>query len=357
MEIYDIVSLVAIIASLRKRSSFILDTYFGGYVGPTGDEEIAFDIEEDVLGVAPFVSPYVEGKPVRERGFQTKKFAPAYVKPKMPLDPRKPLRRQFGEQLTGNLTPAQREEARVAIGFNDLLSISYRRLELMGAQAITTGKLIVTGEGYDTVELDFGRKPEFTQILAGAARWGEANVSPIEDLEDWIQEVAEESGVQPDKITMTRDAFRLFRDDPLFEKMIDIESRGTTASLDPALAKDVQQGVLVGTLGADGPEIWVYNSIYKDEQGVIQRVLPDYCVILGSSAPEANQTRHFGTVIDPELGYSSEALTDPETGAIMEFAPKTWVTKDPAQRFLMVQSAPLMALTRPNATMCKIIRS
>lgn len=357
MDIYSTTSLVAIIRSLRVRSSFLLDTYFGGYFPPDGNEGITFDVEDDVLGVAPFCSPFVAGKPVRERGFTTKEFKPAYVKPHMALDPRRPIRRQMGEQIAGNLSAAEREEARVAMGFNDLMTISYRRLELMAAEVMTTGKLVVSGEGYDTpVELDFGRKATHTKALLTTARWGEDGVSPVTDVEDWVQEVAEESGVQPDKITMTRDGFRLYRADPLFEKMIDTTQRGSTASVDIALAKDAQKGVLVGTIGAGGPELWVHNAVYKDAAGDLQRMLPDFSVVIGSSHPEANQSRHFGTVIDPELGYESEQLIDPETGTMIEFAPKTWTTPNPGKRWLMVQSAPLVALTRPNATMYVKVR-
>ena len=58
------------------------------------------------------------------------------------------------------------------------------------------------------------------------------------------------------------------------------------------------------------------------------------------AGPAMGGTRAFAQIIDPDFNY-----------ATMPFAPKTWTQKDPAQRFLMMQSAPLVIPSRVNAAM------
>jgi Phage major capsid protein E len=354
LTVYSTASMIGIVASLRRRSSFILDMFFGQYVGPTGQREIFFDIENDVLGVAPFASPLKEGRVVAEAGYQTKSFTPAYVKPKMPLDPFGPISRSMGEPLLGNLSPAQREAARVAKGFNDLMGLCYRRLELMAVEAITTGTNVVTGDGFPSVVVNYGRAAGHTKTLGSTVEWGDAGVSPVSDLDDWMMEIATATGVQPDIVVMDAKSWKLYEADPLFEKRRDttlatLPGSGTAA--DPGLSTGVEGGILKATLGGGRIRIYVYNQVYKNAAGTVVNMIDDFRVLIGTSDPRCQGTRHFGTIVDPGLGYESNALTDPDTGAIIEFAPKTWVTDDPAQRFLMVQCAPLTALTRPNATM------
>ncbi|EMM8062991.1 TPA: major capsid protein, partial [Morganella morganii subsp. morganii] len=37
------------------------------------------------------------------------------------------------------------------------------------------------------------------------------------------------------------------------------------------------------------------------------------------------------------------------------YAPKSWLQHDPAQRFIMVQSAPLVIPSRVNASLCAVV--
>ena len=50
--------------------------------------------------LAPFVSPLVAGKAERSRGYSTRSFTPAYVKPKHVVEPSKAMKRRAGERLT-----------------------------------------------------------------------------------------------------------------------------------------------------------------------------------------------------------------------------------------------------------------
>lgn len=351
IEVYTTASMIAQVASLRRRSSFILDTFFQGYVGPTGQEEIFFDVENDSLGVTPFVSPLVPAPLAKEKAFQTKSFTPAYLKELKALDPRRPLRRMFGEPMLGALDPAARASAIMALELNDLMGRMWRRLELMAIDALDTGKNTITGEGYDAKIVDYGRSAGQTATLGSSVEWGDAGVSPVDDLDDWLLTVATATGVAPDIVVMDKLAWKLYEADPKYEKRRDntmqVLNGGTRGDTG---VREVEGGVLKAVID-NKVRIYVYNQQYKNAAGSIVNMVPDYTVWIGNSDPRCQGTRYFGTVVDADVDYTSTDLLDPETGAILDFAPKTWTEKNPGQRMLLLQSSPLTALTRPNATM------
>jgi hypothetical protein len=55
-------------------------------------------------------------------------------------------------------------------------------------------------------------------------------------------------------------------------------------------------------------------------------------------------TRAFGAILDPAFNYGP-----------MSYAPKTWIQEDPAQRFLLLQSSPLVIPSRVNAALCAMV--
>lgn len=362
VSVYNTTALIGIVQSLAgvNRSNFILDTFFGQVVPPTGTAEIMFDVEEDDMGIAPFVSPVREGKILQDQGYSVKYFTPAYVKEKLPLNPFKVLKRMLGEKPLGAMSPKQREEAAVAKGFDRLFARQYRRLELMGIDALIDGQCTITGEGYPTVNVNYGRDNSLTKSLTSTAQWGESGVSPVDDVDDWLQLASDLSGIDMDTVVMDAKAWKLYEKDAKLK-----ERRDTTLAVLPGSETKVSPGGRTAIKGAklkctlDGGDvkIYTYQQKYKHpDTGVRTNMIPDHSVIIGSSHPMAQGTRYFGTILDPELGYESSQLVDPETGQAMEFAPKTWTVPDPAQRILMLQSAPLPVLSRPNATFYALVR-
>jgi len=88
--------------------------------------------------------------------------------------------------------------------------------------------------------------------------------------------------------------------------------------------------------------LWLYNDWYVDDNNVEQPMLPDGTVIM--TGPDLDGTRAFGQIIDPAFNYAS-----------LPFAPKTWLKDDPAQRFLMMQSAPIIIPSRVNAALAATV--
>jgi hypothetical protein len=88
---------------------------------------------------------------------------------------RTPTSRSSGSPASrsgGRLTPQQRLDAYLATELDDQVNMVTRRLEVMASEALRTAKVTVTGEGYGTVVVDFGRDPALTPAaLAGTDKW------------------------------------------------------------------------------------------------------------------------------------------------------------------------------------------
>ena len=67
--------------------------------------------------------------------------------------------------------------------------------EVMAAEILRTGQVVVSGDGYPSTTVNFGRDAALTKALTGSATWETAAVNPIEDLEDWADLVQTKSGM------------------------------------------------------------------------------------------------------------------------------------------------------------------
>ncbi|MDE2472337.1 MAG: major capsid protein, partial [Bradyrhizobium sp.] len=182
--IYDTNTLIQVVPNLKRAQTFLLDTFFENIV-MADSEYVSIDVDVGVRRMAPFVSPLVEGKLVEQRRIQTNTFKPAYIKDKRAPDLRKPVRRMIGERIGGELTGAEREMANLEFEMTDQIDVLTRRMEWMAAQAMLTGTVTISGEGFPTSLVDFGRDPSLTVALTAttgsAAMWGSVTGSDGRD--------------------------------------------------------------------------------------------------------------------------------------------------------------------------------
>lgn len=341
MDFYTTTALRGILAATIAPKLFLLETFFGNVIDAQ-EEEIAFDVIDGKRRISPFVSPLVPGQIVESPTGKVNRFKPAYVKDKRPIDPRRPLKRRAGESIGGtpNLTPSQREAAILADEIQDMNDMYHRRLEVMAADALDDGVVVVDGPGFPAVQVDYGRAAGQTVQLAGGARWGEAGVSPVATIQAHRRLVLK-SGFAVTDVVMTPDSFDLFAADPLFDKLLNTNYRGGESEME-LLANVAEGGELQGRLGKAGPNIWIYSQQYIDPaDGVEKDILPAHTVLMGSRDPKAQGARAFGAILDPDAEYGV---------ARDNLFVKSWTEKDPGQRLIMGQGAPLTVLTRPNTT-------
>ena len=329
---YDTDTLLTVVAGLAPFEAFLIKLFFPNLV--TFDtSSISFDLVAEDMRLAPFVSPLVAGKVIKDKGGNLKSFKPAYLKPKSVVDPERVMMRRPGEALGGRLSAAARRNAIIADILQEHRKKIVRRLEFMAAQVLLTGKVVVTGEDYPTVEVDFGRAAGNTAALIGGARWGEATAQPLDDIEAWAA-IAE---APITTLVMDRLAYRNFVKNDEVKKLLD-GRRNSRSEME--VGPDAGRLYSYkGTLGSD-IEVWVYSGYYRDEDGNKIHFLPDNTVIAGSAALDGVQA-----FLDPEAGYQA-----------MEMFPKNWISDDPAAEFVMCQSAPLMIPRRVNAVVTATVR-
>jgi len=333
MNIYDTTTLMAVQRNIKPVSNYWLALLFP-MVQTFDTEHIDFDKVEGGRRLAPFVAPTSQGKIMTEQGYTTNRFTPAYVKPKHVVNPNKQFKRLAGEDIGGTLSTAQRLNAAVGENMRMEKEMINRRLEVMASEAVLKGTATVSGDNYPTTVVDFGRDAGQTVTLAVGSKWGEAGVSIVDDVEDWVNQTQELSGFAPDRLTVTPSVWKIMSKDAEVKALLDTKMAGQTASLDLA----VGNGMPVQYKGRLGAilEVWVYNELYENYQGVTVPVMEAGTIALTSSGVQG--VRCFG------------AIQDAASMQAVEMFPKMWLQQDPSVVYTMTQSAPLMVPTNPNAT-------
>ena len=345
--IFDTNALIGVVPNLKRPQKFLLDRFFPNIV-ISDTEFVSIDIDVGKRRMAPFVSPLVEGKLVEQRRYQTNTFKPAYIKDKRAPDLRKPVRRMIGERIGGEFKGAEREQANLAAEMTDQIDMIDRRMEWMAAQALVGGTVTITGDGFPTVLVDFGRAASLSVALTGAAAWDTAfaavtangiYTAPSTDIEQWSNVMLKESGGVATDLVFTTTSWRYFLADSTVAKGIYYPRSGDGNKVN--FGAEITRGAIYkGRWGQY--DLWIYNDWYVDDNNVEQPMLVDGTVIM--SGADLMGTRAFGQILDPAFNYEG-----------LPYAPKTWVENDPAQRFILMQSSPIVIPSRVNASLCATV--
>lgn len=336
LELFQTVELLEVIENIPEVPQYFLNTFFPRTY-TSQSEYIDFDLLDKGRRLAPFVAPNVQGQPMLQRGFSTRRLKPAYVKPKDPIDPARLLVRQAGEAYGGEMTLQEREDAIVADTLRDQRDGIHRRWEWMAAEAVKHGAVTLEGENYPTVTVSFGRDPNNTITLSGGALWSASTTAnPIRDVTAWSYQIRR-SGVAATRLIMGTNASSAFFATDAVQRAFDVR-RGTTmgANLEQFATLGGESLTFHGVLPGTQIGVYTYSEIYEDNMGEEQQFLdPDDVILTGDVAG----VKCFGAIMDRKAGWRSLPLF-----------PKMWEQEDPSGLFLMSQSAPLMVPLRPNAT-------
>lgn len=337
MNIFDTAVLTRVVTSLRPPAPFLLNSFFQA-IQTEQSEEIHFDVDKGRRRLAPFVSPVVAGQVVQSEGYTTNSFRPAYIKDRRVFDANRPFKRAMGESIGGSYSPEQRMGLVLRSELEDQLGMLTRRQEVMAAEVLRTGKITVEGDLYPKKVVDFGRHADLTPAaLTSTARWGQSAAKPLENLQDWSLKVTQHSGATATTVIMDAKSYAVFAADPAVKELLD-RFRGQTA-LNPTVVGE--GGRFMGTIGDF--DIWVYAGWYENPTtGALTPYLPDGTVIITS--PDLEGVRAYGAIKDEAAGYQA-----------LPFFSKSWVEQDPAVRYLLLQSAPLIVPYRVNASLCATV--
>ncbi|WP_315743110.1 major capsid protein [Bradyrhizobium sp. SZCCHNR1075] len=347
MDLFSTTALNRVVEELPLNPAFFLNKFFTA-VETSDTEDVKFDTVKGRRLIAPLVSPIVQGKVIREAGFKTSSLAPAYIKDKRVFDPNKQFKRRAGEKIGGSMTPEQRLAAAVGFALSEQLEMWIRRMEVMSAEVLRTGKLILEGDEYPRQEVDFGRDPGLQIVLSGTDKWSDANVNPLDDIEEWGQLIFDTSTLVARDVIMASDVWKVVRekmsgtytDKVAISMRLQIDTEKDTlssarAELGPML---LTPGIrLVGVFG--DYRLWVHSDKYVDPlTGETKEVLPSGEVVMAS--PDIQGVRHFGAIRDLKAGIQPRS-----------FFVKSWEEEDPSVRYILGQSAPLIVPYHVNGSL------
>lgn len=342
--LYQRPNLIGIVQSLLKPKTFFLDRWFPTMV--TFDtENVALDIEIKRRRVAAFCSPMVAGKVVAEGTFRTREIAPSYINEVKVMRPLRSLTRAIGETIGGNdagrvMTPMQRHMERLLRETTESIEAVVRRKELMAVQALVNDEIIIDSEGVPTRTVRFGRDPALKITLAPGAKWSDAGTDPGRNIDSWMELVHKSEGAKIQAIVMDPDSWAAASSNETFLKKLDVRRAEGYGPLAIGPTSYADGPVFKGMWG--DVEVWVYSDYYdglNDQTGEYETLpfLPSGTVLGMSSQIEGTQLH--GAIMDEAAGITA-----------LPYFPDTWTEKNPNRRLLQIQSAPLVAPKRPNAS-------
>lgn len=339
-ELTDTATLIETLDALDRPQTFLLDAFFPD-IALFDTSQIVFDKLERATQLAAFVLPTAASTAGTTRGMETQSITPAYIKELGVVDPERPSQRRAGERIGGDDSNA----ARAARILTDLLeeqrSRIIRRKEWMAASVLLSGTVTIAGPSYPSKTVDFGRNASLTKALAGAARWGQAGVNPLDSLETWADEVATISGARPTTVVMGIGAWKAFRASADVRSLLDLRNAAQTAvQVGPTTRGQDNFATNHGMIGDF--ELWSYSQPYTDEAGVTRNFMPSGAVIM------AAQGMQSGVAGYQAHGYIRSAHAN---YAASEIFPRHYIGENPPLEFVESASAPLVIPARPNASL------
>lgn len=322
IDIFETRTMLQALEMMTLPRTFLLDTFFKTQE-VSNSEYVDIDIIKGKRRLAPFVQPTSQGKVVERTGFTTRTFKPPYIKMKMVTTATDILKRSPGETIyDGGKSPSDKAAEQVGKDLLELTNMIIRREEWMAAQALNTGKITVSGEGFNA-EVDFLMAADHKVTLSGTALWTDAASDPVTNLRTWKRKISQDSGLVPDIAIMGSSVLDAFLNHSKVQNLLN-NRRIDMGIINPqALPSGASYW---GNI--EGLDIYAYDEWYVDDTGTEQPMVPVDKIFLGST--KARTARHYG------------AIKDLEATAAVKYFPKSWEEKDPSARWIMVQSAPLV---------------
>lgn len=324
-DIYARPTLLKVVGQLPPPSEYILKTFF--QTGESFDtEEVEIQTFKGSKPIAPYVSELQPGKVIVRTGFTAKQYKPALIKPARNITVNDLKIRRAGDSLINPVSPEVRAKQLVARDLIELNDTIVRRKVQQAAELIFTGKVTQVGEGVSQV-IDY----DFTNIVTVAAgdKWNVNTSDPIKWLAAQRKLVIDANAPTPDTVLADYDAaVALMR----HEKILALaNNRGVdVGNIDVTLLPD---GVTYhGYLRDVGFHVYSYSGTYTNDAGQDVPFIPAGNIAILSSREKFSF--HYGATV---------MMADNEEFAYFrgEVAAQSWVTKEPAQRWLQLLSRPL----------------
>lgn len=331
IDIYSPRTMGAVIKRMPPKHSFIRDTFFKKtktFLTP----KVEFDFKKGNRELAPFVSPVIGGKTIKNSGFQTKDYTAPLIAPNKITTADELMDRRAGENPYSGKSPAERGVEKLVEDFQELTEMIDRREEWMAATALFTGKIPIIGDGVNEV-IDFNFTN--TEKPTAAKKWSATGSDPIADLKFWRAKVQQKGFVNCNICIMAADVVEVFINHEKVKSKLDVKQYDL-AVIRP---RELPSGATyIGTINEIAVDIYQYNEWYLDNwtNPLEPTTLP--------LVPE-KKLGLFSTQAQYSMLYGAHTYIDEKTGAWVNaegrIIPTHWIERNPDRKFIAANSRPL----------------
>lgn len=333
-------TMMEMVNSEYRARSFLRDRYFSNKK-TFNTATVDIDIKgPGKRSLAPFVNPRIGGTLDLRNGFKTSTYRPAFIAPYRVCTAEDAMQRLPGEQLYSGRSPNERAAAILAQDLNEMDKEITRTEEVMCAQALTTGKILIKGEGVDEY-LDFWKDLSSAEKPAGTVStlWTAAGADPLSDLRTACRNIAQKSGLTPVEMIAGSKAIDALLKSLKGDNTALNSRRIDLGQIEP---RELEDGVsYVGALRLPNLDIFTYDEYYYDvATGKEKPMIPEDSVLIACRGVKT--TRAYGLVDIINEANNTHQFVEGDRVA------SSWLQRsNPAGRIVQLKSAPLMIVNEP----------
>jgi len=327
---------------IRKRPrQWYLDMYYTGGTEQHGTRLVQMDVLVAGQKMAPIQRPTDRSAMMARDAAAEKLIKLPYMKPGRPTNAEEIIRqREAGSHLYSPTDLVARAQRQIGRDIEDLDDMISRRVELMAAKGLLTGKtpLVSTDDdglkwGVDA-EVDWAMPSDhIITISVTADKWDASTADPIGNFRTWGRMIAASAGLSGTLATLGTDASEALMNHAGVKTLLD--NRRIEAGNLELNAMGMDGITYLGRL--NGIDLYEDARTYAaDTTGTATPYTPAKSVVFG--ARNAQNRMHYGPISDLKC-----------PNPLVERWVKTWETDEPSQRLVAVHSSPLPAVHQPDA--------
>lgn len=358
VDLYSPRSMAAALQQMKKARSFMRQLMIRAEE-EYSTENVDVDIQTGARRLAPFINPNIGiSKQVDRIGYSTQSYTAPMVSPKRSISVTDIQKRLPGESLYSAVSPDARAAQLLGQDLAELDDIIMRTEEWMCAQAAINSAIAISGDDVsETITFSrtaalvdaapaasapngLGTSSPTSTKLTTARTWDQSTADIPTQLQQLRRLFQKTIGISPTDVVMGADAADYFLKNTAIATLLD--SRRMDLGL---IAPEIRDGgaTYLGSLRASGVDLWAYDEWYIDANGVEQPMIPANKIVMLSR--NSYTVMRYGAVAVSSGDGDSSSLSL-VTGRRV---PQSWVSKEPAVRFLKVSARPLVVPVQNDA--------
>lgn len=340
INIYKTKTMLAAVKQMKPATSFLRDRYFPESAGDTFPTEEVLVEYKDATGnkLAPVVLPRKGSISVERDGYETHKMVPPLIAPARPLTIDDLNKKQMGENLFSDRTPAQRQAEVLNQDLADMDEMITAREEQMAAECIFnngyTLKQYADKFGSDEFvpyDMKFYTGNTNPAVYVPGVMWNGSTSDKLADLYQMILMLTTK-GNAATEVLLGADAAEALLADATIKELLDIKNYNIGGIAPITLPQDAAR---LGVINVRGRNISLltYDGTYIDEEtGDVTPYVPAKSICV--TAPAA------GRLLRGAVTYMDQSTCQFVTQEGRR-VPHLWVEKN--ARELTVATRPLLA--------------